>query len=172
MSWVQTASGKKFDFKNITLDSIDINDIAHALSLSCRFGGHCQRFYSVAEHSVRTSYVAKDMKWALMHDAAEAYIGDMATPLKSIIPAFRDMEEKVLSKIAEKFGLTMPIPDEVKIADAVLLATEKEYLMVKEPESWNLSALPLNERIVPWSPEFARKRFLQRFGELFGFNVQ
>lgn len=82
--WIQTFSGKKFFPLEPEKNEYDIHDIAHALSLKCRFGGHCQRFYSVAEHCVRVAdIVAPESKlWALLHDAAEAYLPDVCQPIK------------------------------------------------------------------------------------------
>src|SRR5579872_2947230 len=82
--WIQTASGLEFPLFEPRLDAINIEDIAHGLSMICRFTGQCARFYSVAEHSVHVSHLVprEDAAWGLLHDAAEAYLGDVASPLK------------------------------------------------------------------------------------------
>src|SRR5690242_11754504 len=82
--WMQTYTGRRFWPLDPRVDDIDIGDIAHHLSLVCRFAGACREFYSVAQHCVGVSYVCdpKDALWGLLHDAAEAYVGDMVRPLK------------------------------------------------------------------------------------------
>lgn len=132
-SWIQTYTGKKFDFISPHPSMIDIKDIAHALSNQCRFNGHCRQFYSVAEHSV---YVAQEvMKThphlglaALMHDAAEAYVGDMVSPLKAILPEFKVIEDKVDKVIADRFGFDHTHHSIIKQADMQLLVDEKNAL--------------------------------------------
>ena len=134
--WMQTATGRQFFHEKATAEDICIEDIAHALSHLCRFGGHCRDFYSVAEHSVRVAEAIEDeggsrieVAAGLMHDAAEAYVGDMVWPLKQAMPDFRAVEERIERAIADKFGLPHPLPEIVKKFDLVLLATEKRDLM-------------------------------------------
>ena len=106
MSIIQTHTGKFLDLLNPTPDMIDMEDIAHALAHLCRFTGHTQRFYSVAEHCVRM------VQWGLpgpaalrlMHDATEAYIGDVSTPLKTLLPNYGVIELDIRNAIAERFG--------------------------------------------------------------------
>ena len=108
-----------------------IEDIAHALSLQCRFNGHCSDFYSVAEHSLRVSRL---VEWlgntrdvvmtALLHDAAEAYIGDIVSPLKKELPDFTSIERVVESAIAERFSLLYPFPEVVHRIDKEVLSLE------------------------------------------------
>ena len=110
---LQTYTGKIFDFNDIRPEVIDIIDIAHALSNVCRWGGHCSKFYSVAEHSILCSYLAaqefpEDYKlqfYTLLHDASEAYIGDMPKPFKIMMGEYTDIEEKVEQAIQNKFGM-------------------------------------------------------------------
>jgi len=131
MSWILTASGKRFDLINPTVNMICIEDIATALSKQCRYNGHCTTFYSVARHCVLMAEQASDGKKlaALMHDATEAYIGDMVKPLKNIIPEFEAFEDKIYKLIAEKYGLPLELPEEVKLLDLRMLATEIKYIM-------------------------------------------
>lgn len=166
MGWSQTYAGKKFDYANPTPESIDIKDIAHALSLVCRFGGHCRDFYSVAQHSVYVSqFVRADYALiGLMHDAAEAYIGDMVSPLKRQIESFNLLEGRVFKVIASKFGFPASLPDEVKKADLALLSAEARDLMGAVPEDWGIPApMASIPKIIPWSPILAEKYFLERF---------
>jgi hypothetical protein len=165
MSWIQTFSGKRFEPLDPAVDSIDVVDIAHALSQLCRFGGHCRVFYSVAEHCVRASrIVAPELRlWALLHDAAEAYLADVPRPLKQRIPEYHGHEDRLLKRIAQRFRLPWPIPAAVFDADDRMLATEARDLMAPPPAPWGLTAQPLAETIVPWTAVAAERAFLDAF---------
>lgn len=170
MSWIQTYTGKQFFPLEARSADIDIADIAHALSLQCRFNGHCRCFYSVAEHSVRVSRAvpASHARWGLLHDAGEAYLSDLPRPIKLELPAFSAFEGRLLEVVAERFGLPWPMPPEVLDADNRLLVTEARDLMGPPPASWGMERIaPYVEPIEPWSPPTAEQRFLDRFGELF-----
>jgi uncharacterized protein len=168
MQWIQTHSGKQFFPLEPRIGDIDIQDIAHALSLNCRFNGHCLTFYSVAEHSVRVSRaLPTDLaRWGLLHDAAEAYLTDLPRPVKHQMPEFSVIEDRLLKVIAERFGLSWPMPDAVKYADDALLATESRDIMAPAPAPWLLDAKPLQGKIVPISAPEAKRAFLERFDEL------
>lgn len=135
MSWIQTYTGKKFDLFHPRPENVDIVDIAHALSMQCRFNGHVNRFYSVAEHSVRLSdnVSLKAVKYGLLHDAAEAYVGDIIKPVKTA--ENRSLEDAILEVILARFGVevTPDILAEVKEADLRMLKTEKEALQPPGP---------------------------------------
>jgi len=106
---------------------IYIGDIAHALSRICRYGGHVLDFLSVAEHSILVSELVPE-RFALeglLHDATEAYVGDMIAPLKRIIPSFRDVEDKVWHSVAVHFKLPIVLPPEVKEADVEAYKIER-----------------------------------------------
>jgi len=172
-SWIQTFTGKQFFLE--TAETIDIEDIAHSLSMTCRFNGHCTRFYSVAEHSIRVSdMLSADLAlWGLIHDAAEAYIGDIPSPIKRNLmyyapneysTSIKTVEARIMRKISEKFGLRWPMPKEVTHADLVMLATEKRDLMKQEPAPWLPLPDPLEERIVvTMCPQEAKEKFLRLF---------
>ena len=168
MTWIQTYTGIRFTPAEPRLDDIDIHDIAHALSMQCRFSGHCRTFYSVAEHAVRVSRHVSPANalWGLLHDAAEAYLTDLPRPVKQVMPEFQAFEDQLLQAVAHRFGLTWPLPDEVVRADCELLATEARDLMGPPPDSWGLGVDPLPGKIVPWSAAVAEQRFLERFDEL------
>jgi len=170
MEWIQTAAGRKFYPLDPRAEDIDIEDIAHALSLNCRFNGHCRTFYSVAEHSVRVSRLltGDEALWGLLHDASEAYLTDLPRPVKAQMPAFRDWEDKLEKIIIEHFGLNWPMPEAVKTADDRLLSTEARDLMAEPPEVWSWGAAVLEERIEPWTWEDAKRAFLARFEQLSG----
>lgn len=174
--WIQTYSGRKFYPLDPRTRDICWEDIAHALSNICRFTGHCREFYSVAQHCVLASEKVplKVALWALLHDAPEAYICDMARPIK-IQPEFtfyNQVEEKIMRIIAQAAGLEGDIPQAVKLIDKVLLKTEARDLGLLSPDwldpEWGLSDItPLPETINPWPPAEAKRRFLDRFDLLY-----
>jgi hypothetical protein len=177
VTWIQTASGFKFPLIEIDPDAIRIEDIAHALSMLCRFNAQCLRFYSVAEHSVQVSYeIRPDLALlGLMHDAAEAYMGDVPSPLKRELRDFKGIEDRLIAAIGERYGFAMPEDGsddarELKRADVQLLVDEKAAIMSPEPEPWPPNAPSIKDkgRIECWPPEFAKAKFLARYTELSG----
>jgi 5'-nucleotidase len=166
MDWIQTYTGRKFYPLAPAVGDFDIRDIAHSLSLLCRFNGHCQGFYSVAEHSVRVSrLLGRNLRlWGLLHDAGEAYLSDLPRPVKKQMPWFKDMEDRILEQAMRSFGLPWPMPAAVKLADDQLLATEARDLMCPPPTDWGLTAPPLEERINhPLGPSEAEQLFLATY---------
>lgn len=158
-SYIITNSGVKFDFSNIPSNPVVLEDIAWALSMTCRFGGHSKKFYSVAEHSCLVAERCKAYNLeGLMHDAAEAYIGDIVTPLKQYLTL--DIEESVERLISKRFNLTYPWPAEVHEHDQVLLATEMVALFGK-----NHSTFEVDPRIniQCLSQKEAYNKFLETF---------
>jgi hypothetical protein len=169
---MQTASGREFWPLDPRADEVHISDIVHALSNICRFGGHSS-FYSVAQHSVLVSERCDpaDALWGLLHDAAEAYIGDIVRPLKrlDVCAPLRRAEKRIQEVIAERFGLTMPEPTSVHLADMRMLATEAEQLMNAYPADWNIDVDPYPDlTIEPEPPRAAMHSFLYRFHALTG----
>lgn len=168
-NWIQTFTGEKFHFLNPSPDEICITDIAHALSNICRFTGHCNKFYSVAQHSVIMSQlIDKDNALAaLLHDASEAYIADLAAPIKNI-PEFgfyREIETAISNCIKIKFDIKYNDMTEsaIKHLDILLLVTEARQLGLMSPD-WSLYEVePLNFKIDPLPPEDAEILFLSRF---------
>lgn len=138
MSFIQTLSGKQFDYLSATIDDIDIEDIAVALSNICRFSGHLPEFYSVAQHSVLCSQlVSPEFAFeALMHDAAEAYCQDIPAPLKALLPDYREIEKRTDQLIRFKFGLPLEEASVVKYADLTMLATERRDLDIDDSIPW------------------------------------
>jgi len=227
--WIQVHSGRQFWPLDPRAEEIDIGDIAHALSLVCRFTGHVKEFYSVAQHSVlvaltvkrwladamcdgckdggvepvqaswcrdvdgrllcdvcfaATSTAAPRTSWALddrgvrllalaglLHDGSEAYLCDVARPIKMLaeMARYREAEAKVQSCVYEAFNLWPIEPRIVKRADDVLLSTEARDLLATLHPAWTVRPPgwpTLEERIVPCSSKEAERMFLQTFEEL------
>jgi hypothetical protein len=174
----QTVSGIEFfPFAPRVMD-IHIDDIAHALSRQCRFGGHVHvEHYSVAEHSVLVSRVVPlgDAMWGLMHDAEEAYFPDMIAPLKAAFPEYAAAGKQLMVAIAFRFGLVGDEPESVREADQRMLATELHDLTPCQPwvneriRAGGYSAYPdANDRPRGAPPWAAKRMFLDRFRELGG----
>lgn len=126
-----TVTGRLIDFNKFKPEDVDIKDIAHGLSFMCRFNGHCKYFYSVAQHSIRVASILPDdhRLQGLLHDASEAYLADIARPVKMHLPDYKILENRVLSCIFERFDLPTKLPDIVKRADDILLRIEMNELM-------------------------------------------
>lgn len=166
--WIQTYTGLAFYPMSPKVEDIQIVDIAHALSQICRYGGHCSRFYSVAEHSVLLSYAVapENAFWALMHDASEAYLGDIPRPIKSRLAGYVEAERNLMYVICESFGLEPEEPAEVKEADTRILMDERRQLMSLPPETWSEEYKPLGVTLEFMDCITAERRFLERFLEL------
>lgn len=169
---ILTSAGRLFRFDAPLHNVIEIDEIAHALSHLCRFCGHTQQLYTVAQHSVEVSWIvpAHDALAGLMHDAAEAFVGDMPAPLKRLLPDYARIERQVEEAVARRFDLPLTLPESVKHADLVLLATEMRDLMPAHegPFAWQSrgDVQPLGKRLVAWSPLMAKVAFLNRYEEL------
>mgnify|MGYP000388870879 CR=1 FL=1 len=172
-TWLQTFSGLAFDYDDPKPGQIDIRDIAHALGRMTRFVGHTHGFYSVAEHSVHAARLLRHVdtehaRAALMHDAHEAYVVDLPSPLKRLLPDYRAMEAKAAAAVRKRFGLPVEMPPEVKRADDVLLASEAEVLQGPGERERHFKERPLHGwKPRCWSHEVAKDRFLAMFAEIF-----
>jgi len=168
--WMQTFTGKRICPQALKVEDINIEDIAHSLSMTCRFNGHCNQYYSVAEHCVRLSLMEdkSSPQWRLLHDASEAYIGDIITPVKSLLRTFSTLENTIHLVIAKRFGLDIKDYNyAVMSADMKLLATEARDLMNADPiKDWKMKTSPLPDKIIPWTIHGAKKKFLDRAIEL------
>lgn len=175
---ITTFSGRRMDPCNPRPEDFCVIDIAHALSLKCRFNGHCRFFYSVAQHSVLCAQVARrsgaDARWALMHDAAEAYLCDVPRPVKSQLVGFDAIEQRLLTVLADWLDIPepSPLPRAVELIDNQILSVEWPALMCGD-SAVELPVLPVSSPlhdvvVVPWSLEEGKRRFIWMFNSLFG----
>lgn len=176
-SYIITFTGKKFNLLALEIANIDIVDIAHATAQQCRWTGHCRHHYSIAQHAYYCSLIGPESEALerLMHDASEAYIGDMNRPLKHYTnagDAYRKVETPLQSMIYEAFGMSRIEPDSVKLADNAMLYAEAEQLF--DPIWFDMSknnpqgkAEAAKIKIEEWSPSRAERIFLDRFHELY-----
>lgn len=167
---MQTYTGRQFYPLDPRPEDVDVVDIAHSLSMQCRYNGHVQKFMSVAEHCVLVSRLVdpEHALWALLHDATEAYVGDMVRPLKLHMPEYRAVEDQVMVAIAQKFGIDPVMPPEVKDADSRILLDERAALLGPPAANWNIAGEPFGVEIPAWDPATAELEYLLRFAELTG----
>lgn len=194
-----TFTGKHLDLLTLKEDDIDVEDIAHALSMQCRYNGHIRKFYSVAEHCVllsryvlshpihgKASYANQLAAVMLMHDASEAYIGDMVYHLKKSMYAFEVLEEFILDKVRHTFTVDFSLEDG-KIEGKAYL--QKPYLILEQlvhaldrsasvdemdemhpggvdPVLYEMGCKPLGLKFHYWTPEQAKKEFLDMYNQL------
>lgn len=172
--WMQTYTGEAVYPLSLRPQDVDIRDIAHSLSMQCRYAGHSQRFYSVAEHSVHVArfcrqYGPEAALEGLLHDATEAYIVDVPRPIKPFLTGYKEAERRVSHAIAERFDLYMAgHPSIVHEADNRILHDERAALMAPCSRDWSLTGQPLGVTIECWSPDRAEREFLALFSELYG----
>ncbi len=173
-SSILTSTGKWFDILKPSPSIIELQDIASALSKLCRFGGHCSQFYSVAEHSILAAELMRQrhgsnqtlLRWALLHDASEAYVVDIPRPAKRQLGDYVRIEEAIQRAVAERFGLPWPMPKEVHEVDNDILSLELRAYMPNQPDAL-LPPLPVvgladglpSEPLLPRNAELA---FLER----------
>lgn len=171
---LHTITGEAFEF--LAPRQVSVFEIAHPLSNLCRFNGHCINFYSVAQHCViATELVASsEGKLAvLLHDAAEAFLGDMTATLKRIMPEYCALEKKVQGLINEQFNVRPEWNEVTKTCDLMMLKAEKHLLMPQVEDEWEvLQNIPHPNRHVEemitqkWTPQQARLRFIRKFNEI------
>lgn len=216
MTWILTNGARAFDLLNPRAENVLTTDLAHALSLVCRFNGHCAWHYSVAQHSLLVAYIIEkeggtpeEQLAGLLHDGTEAYISDLTRPLKLLLieaarqreiawldmveefasgasnvvsiraaamrilttaeregvslllDTYHEIEQRIWLAIAERFHLAPELPDCVKHADMIALATEKRDLLPEHPAAWECleGYAPMPEKIIRWQPELVRQAF-------------
>jgi len=158
--FIYTYTGKRVSPLDMKPEDIDPLDIAHALSNVCRYAGHVDYFYSVAQHSVLVADQFEEetelRKWALLHDASEAYLGDIVAPLKYCghFEFYKEAEERLMNVIAERFDLNLIEPPEVKEVDLKIRANEMRDLKGLETEGG------FDIEIKPWLPSFAKQAYI------------
>jgi len=174
--YLQTVSGRWVNPFDPDPEQLDAGDIARALANLCRFGGHSRSFYSVAQHSVIVSRLveertgdAEEAFAALMHDATEAYLGDMPHPLKHRSPlgaAYKAAEDHLEQALRDRFRIKPDVP-EIKRVDKALLAAERRAFSA---ERWHWPELegvePLDLELAAWPPDEAARAFAERYAEL------
>lgn len=173
--WIETYTGKHLYFLEPSEDQIDIEDIATALSNECRFGGHTSSFYSVAEHSVLVATLcSKELQLSgLLHDASEAYLRDIASPIKQYLSNYKELETKIMTVIAKKFNLEDNFwhNTEIKVADVMALKAEARQLLPSGGKDW-IHLFPTEKeamvRLRCFTPFEAKNLFMAAFNNLTG----
>ena len=174
--WQLTASGREFWPLDPRPEEIDIGDIAHQLARICRWGGATKGHYSVAEHCVMLAQYFGEhdnfelARWALMHDAAEAYLGDIVRPLKPFFSDFRGYERRLEMMIWQKYGLQGDLPSPVRRADTAILGDERDQLFGEDSAHSHRKRdgeTGLSLRLPQWTADVATQQFLLYFHLLF-----
>lgn len=168
--YITTYSGQKFYPDTCEIDHIPIADIAHALSQNCRYNGHLEGFYSVAEHSIIVSHLCHPQQalWGLLHDVTEAFVPDIPRPLKPFIAGFDDFEAKIMEQVCKRWHLAKEMPESVAYIDKHIVGEEAAH-MFREPPDWIrfYDRIPRAARMFRnWGPAAAEHRFLERYSEL------
>lgn len=172
--WMETYTGKKVNPLKLKMEDICLVDIAHALSLICRYNGHCRTLYSVADHSIRVAWMLEGSGWelaALMHDSAEAYFGDVIRPLKHIFPDVVEAEHKALDVIFKKYNINLNLrgAQSIKDMDNIVGATEARDLMASGGAEWGNLPKPLPGVLIPYyDPPWVEAKFKKLFKEYGG----
>lgn len=170
---IETLSGAIYDYTNPENSRIPIEDIAVALGNMCRYTGQINQFYPVAQHLVNTSHIV-EAPFALTahcHDVSEGVLGDVNSPLKSLLPDYRDIETRVEASMAKQYGFQFPFPPAVKLADLQMLGLEMKYIKKTKQVHKVLEGiefehlLPLVD-LSPWTPRYATQRWLDRYNDL------
>ena len=169
--WIQTFTGKEFWFLEPDPESIDIIDIAHSLSMQCRNNGHAHFFYSVAEHSIWVSMLVEPEHQlaALLHDASEAYLADIPSPIKPFLSNYKEIENNLQAEINKKFGCALTMHESIHKADKEILVNEMEFLLSEPPRPWNDDGkynAAKDITLVCMEPNEAKLQFLRRYDEL------
>lgn len=173
MPWIQTFTGRMFDFETCGPDDIDIKDIAQGLSNTCRFAGQLKSFYSVAQHSYLASMYTRNPLLGLLHDSSEAYIHDVTRPLKKLLGyGYQVIEHRIMTSVWNKFEVrgTVKERDDLHTVDMRMLVTEAMQLHPQGIHSmWDIDTVkypPYPIKLVPLTPLDARELFLERFEQL------
>lgn len=168
INWIRTYSGGKFSFIHPKAKQIKLEDIVHSLSRIGRFNCHTKIPYSVLNHLILCHDAAPKefRREALCHDFSEAFLCDIPSPLKALIPQYKEIEIRVEKVIAKKFKLKFPFPAEVKIVDLTVLCTEQRDLMRGKDYKDSLYK-PFKNKIIPFGVEESKKEFYKRYYKLY-----
>jgi uncharacterized protein len=169
--------GNAFDVQNPERGDFNIEDIAHSLAQIARFGGRCKDFYSVAQHSFYVSYMMgpKKAKIGLLHDASEAYLSDIASPIKPLLPDYVALEKSLQGKLALAFDLPVDAfedPD-LKLMDKKIQGMEAANLITNPQTVYAWCGYPddtmfsIDRNFKPWPWKDAKRMFINRYWEIF-----
>lgn len=173
---LKTQTGREINLHDPDPAAIHIVDIAHGLSNVCRFAGQTRSFYSVAAHSLNAvaflearGASTRQKLYALLHDASEAYIADMPSPVKNLSSGYRELEARLQGAIYERFGLSRKEPRCLKFVDDVMLAKERWLLFPwVSPGDWETFTGAGGSVRINYVGEETKYRFLEKFNELYG----
>lgn len=170
---ILTYSGLNFLLHGESINAFRLEDIAHSLSMQCRYTGHVKRFYSVAEHCVLMSRHVTDLGFkimALYHDAVETYVGDLASPMKQCLPDYKKIEEDIERRLFMWLGYSVPpyVKKLIKVLDIRIMLRERDVLLPATAKEWieNEVVTPLDIDIMCWPPAEAEKEFLKQAEEI------
>jgi len=171
-AWIRTYTGRQVSLVDPQPENIDVIDIAHHLSQICRFTGASREFYSVAQHSVLVASMLSPHTriHGILHDASEAYLNDVTTPLKHLLPEYMKMEKNMQVAIYRALEVQFPNPQEdtqVRYADTVALATEVRDLGGGRLDEYGLGVEPNKNVIEPLSPPEAEQLWMEEFMKLY-----
>lgn len=168
---ISLVNGGYFDFIDMEQSQYTIEEIAHNLSMICRFTGAVKKHYSVAQHSVLVSlHVPQEHALAaLFHDMSEAFMSDINSPLKALLPKYKEFEIKVEKFMFARMGLKFPMHPSIKLADIAVFHAENQDLRGIESPWAGVERYP--KKITPWSSEKARREFMKRYEQLTKENV-
>lgn len=159
---IRTSSGIYVKVFDPNPDTLQIEDIAFSLSNQCRWSGHI-KFFSVGQHSILTSLLVgeKYKLSALMHDASEAYLVDVPSPIKADLTNYKIIEDRLMRVLAEKFKFIYPLPSCVKMADTALLKAEWKQLMLARQNHITIKNITHNAKqpgrsMIPFLTAFKR----------------
>lgn len=157
--WIETYTGKYVNPLEFAESDIDIEDIAHSLSLQCRYMGHCKVFYSVAEHSIQVARELcnrgaskKTCLGGLLHDASETYLGDIVSPLKYLLLYEKVImyDRRITFQIRRKYDCLDVDWSLIKKIDSQMLATEAQVLSQSRGKDWKLTEQPIQGATISW----------------------
>ena len=169
--WMQIANGRIFHPLDPRVNEVYLEDIAQSLSRQIRYNGMSDRAISVAQHSVQCAWLVEQTGGSaeiqlamLMHDAAEAYIGDMIRPLKVLIPEFAKIEDRIMEVINERYNLPTISHKALKYYDNLALAWEKRDIYKSSREWPGMMDVPTwLAPMVTWRAGEAEMRFVRMF---------